>query len=50
MESHPECVGLGAAVIIVGPDLMPINDEYKALDHETIDDRASPRLPVEADA
>ena len=37
MESHPECVGLGAAVRIVGPDLMPMEDEYKALDHETID-------------
>ena len=37
MESHPECVGLGAAVRIVGPDLMPIDDEYKPLDHETID-------------
>lgn len=37
MESHPECVGLGAAVRIVGPDLMPICDEYKPLDHETID-------------
>ena len=37
MESHPECVGLGAAVRIVGPDLMPIKDELKALDHETID-------------
>ena len=37
MESHPECVGLGAAVRVVGPDLMPIEDEYKPLDHETID-------------
>jgi glycosyltransferase involved in cell wall biosynthesis len=37
MESHPECVGLGAAVRIVGPDLMPICDEAKPLDHETID-------------
>ena len=38
MESHPECVGLGAAVRIVGPDLMPMgDDECKALDHETID-------------
>jgi glycosyltransferase involved in cell wall biosynthesis len=37
MESHPECVGLGAAVRIVGPDLMPIADEIKPLDHETID-------------
>ena len=37
MESHPECVGLGAAVKIVGPDLMPIWDEPKPLDHETID-------------
>jgi glycosyltransferase involved in cell wall biosynthesis len=38
MESHPECVGLGAAVRIVGPDLMPIWDEPKPLDHETIDE------------
>ena len=37
MESHPECVGLGAAVRVVGPDLMPIYDEPKPLDHETID-------------
>jgi len=37
MESHPECVGLGAAVKVVGPDLMPISDARKALDHETID-------------
>ena len=52
MESHPECVGLGAAVRIVGPDLMPMGDEYKALDHETIDcqalagDGAAIRQPV----
>jgi glycosyltransferase involved in cell wall biosynthesis len=37
MKSHPECVGLGAAVRIVGPDLMPIWDEPKLLDQETID-------------
>ena len=37
MESHPECVCLGAAVRIVGPDLMPICDEPRPLDHETID-------------
>jgi glycosyltransferase involved in cell wall biosynthesis len=37
METHPECVGLGAAVRVVGPDLKPIYDEPKALDHETID-------------
>jgi glycosyltransferase involved in cell wall biosynthesis len=37
MESHPECVGLGAAVRVVGPDLLPIKDELKPLDHETID-------------
>jgi glycosyltransferase involved in cell wall biosynthesis len=37
MERHPECVCLGAAVRIVGPDLLPIQDEPKALDHETID-------------
>jgi glycosyltransferase involved in cell wall biosynthesis len=37
MESHCECVGLGAAVRIVGPDLMPIWDEPKPLDHETVD-------------
>jgi GT2 family glycosyltransferase len=37
MESHPECVGLGAAVRVVGPDMKPIWDEPKALDHETID-------------
>ena len=37
MESNPECVCLGAAVKVVGPDLMPIADEYKALDHETLD-------------
>jgi glycosyltransferase involved in cell wall biosynthesis len=37
MECHPKCVGLGAAVRIVGPDLMPICDEPKPLDHETID-------------
>ena len=37
MESHPECVGLGAAVRVVGPDLKPIYDEPKASDHETID-------------
>jgi glycosyltransferase involved in cell wall biosynthesis len=40
MESHPECVGLGAAVRIVGPDLMPIKEELRALDHETIDSQA----------
>jgi glycosyltransferase involved in cell wall biosynthesis len=40
MESHPACVGLGAAVRIVGPDLMPIKEELPALDHETIDRRA----------
>src|SRR5262249_2749281 len=32
-----ECVCLGAAVRIVGPDLMPIKDEPRPLDHETID-------------
>jgi hypothetical protein len=37
MEAWPECVGLGAAVRVVGPDLMPINEEPKPLDHETID-------------
>jgi len=37
MERHPECVCLGAGVRIVGPDLLPIEDEPKALDHETID-------------
>ena len=37
MKTHPECVGLGAAVKIVGPDMKPIYDEPKALDHETID-------------
>ena len=37
MESHPECVGLGAAVRVVGQDLSPIKDELKPLDHETID-------------
>ena len=37
MESHPECVGLGAAVRVVGPDLSPIKDELKPLDHEIID-------------
>jgi glycosyltransferase involved in cell wall biosynthesis len=37
MESNPECVGLGAAVRVVGPDLKPLYDEPKALDHETID-------------
>jgi glycosyltransferase involved in cell wall biosynthesis len=52
MESHPECVGLGAAVRVVGPDLMPMEDEYKVLDHETIDclalagDGAAIRQPV----
>src|SRR6516165_5199566 len=40
MESHPDCVGLGAAVRIVGPDLMPIKEELPPLDHETIDRRA----------
>jgi glycosyltransferase involved in cell wall biosynthesis len=39
MDSHPECVGLGAAVRIVGPDLMPIKEELRPLDHETIDRR-----------
>jgi len=37
MECHPECVCLGAAVTVVGPDLMPICDEPKSLDHQTID-------------
>ena len=37
MESHPACVGLGAAVRIVGPDLLPIKDELPPLDHDTID-------------
>ena len=37
MKTHPECVGLGAAVRVVGPDMKPIYDEPKALDHETID-------------
>jgi glycosyltransferase involved in cell wall biosynthesis len=37
MECHPECVCVGTAVRIVGPDLMPIYDEPKPLDHETID-------------
>ncbi len=37
MEAHPDCVALGAAVRVVGPDLLPINDEFKPLDHETID-------------
>jgi len=52
MESHPECVGLGAAIRVVGPDLMPIQDEPKPLDHETIDAQtlagsgASIRQPV----
>jgi glycosyltransferase involved in cell wall biosynthesis len=52
MESHPGCVCSGAAVRIVGPDLMPIRDEPKALDHETIDcetlagDGAAIRHPV----
>jgi glycosyltransferase involved in cell wall biosynthesis len=40
MESHPECVGLGAAVRVVGPDLLPIKDELKPLDHESIDCQA----------
>jgi hypothetical protein len=40
MESHPACVGLGAAVRIVGPDLLPIKDELPALDHDTIDFQA----------
>jgi glycosyltransferase involved in cell wall biosynthesis len=40
MERHPECVGLGAAVKIVGPDLMPIDVGRVALDHETIDRQA----------
>jgi len=52
MESHPDCVGLGAAVRIVGPDLMPIKEELPPLDHETIDrqalagDGAAIRQPV----
>jgi glycosyltransferase involved in cell wall biosynthesis len=37
MECHPECVCLGAAVRIVGPDLMPICDEPPPLDHVMID-------------
>jgi glycosyltransferase involved in cell wall biosynthesis len=37
MESHPGCVGLGAAVRVVGPDLLPIKDESPPLDHDTID-------------
>ena len=37
METYPECVGLGAAVRVVGQDLSPIKDELKPLDHETID-------------
>jgi glycosyltransferase involved in cell wall biosynthesis len=37
MESHPECVCLGTAVRVVGPDLLPIKEELKPLDHETID-------------
>jgi glycosyltransferase involved in cell wall biosynthesis len=37
MECHPECVCLGAAVKWVGPDLMPIGDEPRSLDHATID-------------
>jgi glycosyltransferase involved in cell wall biosynthesis len=36
MECHPKCVGLGAAVRVVGPDLLPIRDEAPPLDHETI--------------
>lgn len=39
MEAHPECVALGANVQVVGPDLMPIYDELKPLDHDTIDNR-----------
>jgi glycosyltransferase involved in cell wall biosynthesis len=37
MESHPDCVVVGSAVRIVGPDLLPIQDEPKPQDHETID-------------
>jgi glycosyltransferase involved in cell wall biosynthesis len=37
MDSHPTCVGLGAAVRVVGPDLLPIKDESPPLDHDTID-------------
>ena len=40
MEAHPECVALGAAVRVVGPDLMPIDVDRRALDHETIDQQA----------
>jgi glycosyltransferase involved in cell wall biosynthesis len=40
MELHPECVGLGAAVTVVGPDLMPIDVDCRPLDHETIDGQA----------
>ena len=43
MESHPACVGLGAAVRIVGPDLLPIKDELPPLDHDTIDLQALTR-------
>jgi len=37
MEAHPDCVAVGAAVRIVGPDLLPLQDELKPQDHETID-------------
>jgi glycosyltransferase involved in cell wall biosynthesis len=37
MEAQPQCVGLGAAVRVVGPDVMQIGDEPKPWDHETID-------------
>src|SRR5262249_3300314 len=37
MGCHPECGCLGAAVRMVGPDLMPICDEPRSLDHATID-------------
>jgi glycosyltransferase involved in cell wall biosynthesis len=37
MESHPECVCLGTAVRVVGPDLLPIKDKANAVDHVAID-------------
>jgi len=37
MEAHPDCVAVGAAVRIVGPDFLPLQDELKPQDHETID-------------
>jgi glycosyltransferase involved in cell wall biosynthesis len=43
MESHPACVGLGAAVRVVGPDLLPIKDESPPLDHDTIDSQSLTR-------